>query len=57
MAIPLVAFDADYYAVLDLVEVERTLDSLQFVLLGAGAAPTLWRGPGGEGHGPLIARP
>ena len=41
VAIPLVAFDADYYAVLDLVEVERTLDSLQFVLLGAGAATTL----------------
>ena len=41
VAIPLVAFDADYYAVLDLVEVERTLDSLQFVLLGAGATTTL----------------
>jgi len=41
VAIPLVAFDADYYAVLDLVEVERTLDSLQIVLLGAGAATTL----------------
>ena len=41
VGIPLTAFDADYYAVVDLVEIEETLDDLQIILLGAGAATTI----------------
>ncbi|MDG2427270.1 MAG: ATP-binding protein [Acidimicrobiales bacterium] len=41
VGIPLTAFDADYYAVVDLVEIEETLEDLQIVLLGAGAATTI----------------
>ena len=37
VGIPLTAFDADYYAISDLSEVERTLDDLRYVLLGTGA--------------------
>ena len=37
VGIPLTAFDADYYAISDLSEVERTLDDLSYVLLGTGA--------------------
>ena len=41
VGIPLATFDADYYAVVDLVEVSETLDDLRFILLGAGAATTV----------------
>ena len=41
VGIPLVAFDADYYTISDLSEVERTLDDLRFVLLGTGAVTTI----------------
>ena len=41
VGIPLAAFDADYYAVVDLAEVSETLDDLRIVLLGAGAATTV----------------
>ena len=41
VGIPLTAFDADYYAVVDLVEVSETLDDLRIILLGAGAATTV----------------
>ena len=37
VGIPLTAFDADYYAISDLSEVERTLDDLRYVLLATGA--------------------
>ena len=40
VGIPLASFDADYYAVVDLVEVSDTLDDLRVILLGAGAATT-----------------
>ena len=41
VGIPLTAFDADYYAVVDLVEVSDTLDDLRIILLGAGAVTTV----------------
>ena len=41
VGIPLTAFDADYYAVVDLVEVSETLDDLRIILLGAGAVTTV----------------
>ncbi len=41
VGIPLSAFDADYYAVVDLAGITHTLDNLQYVLLGAGAATTV----------------
>ena len=41
VGIPLAAFDADYYAVVDLVEVSETLNDLRIILLGAGAATTV----------------
>ncbi len=41
VGIPLTAFDADYYTVVDLVEVSETLDNLRIILLGAGAATTV----------------
>jgi signal transduction histidine kinase len=37
VGIPLTAFDADYYAISDLSEVQQTLDNLRFILLGTGA--------------------
>lgn len=41
VGIPLSAFDADYYAVVDLAGITQTLDNLRYVLLGAGAATTV----------------
>jgi signal transduction histidine kinase len=41
IGIPLPAFDADYFAVADLADVEGTLDDLQIVLLSASAVATL----------------
>lgn len=41
VGIPLSAFDADYYAVVDLAAITATLDNLEYVLLGAGAATTI----------------
>ncbi|HAQ23518.1 MAG TPA: two-component sensor histidine kinase [Acidimicrobiaceae bacterium] len=41
VGIPLSAFDADYYAVVDLSDIIKTLDNLEYVLLGAGAATTV----------------
>ena len=41
VGIPLSAFDADYYAVVDLSGITQTLDNLRLVLLGAGAATTV----------------
>jgi len=41
VGIPLAAFDADYYAVVDLVEVSDTLDDLRIILLGTGAVTTV----------------
>ena len=37
VGIPLTAFDADYYTISDLSDVEQTLDDLRYVLLGTGA--------------------
>ena len=37
VGIPLAAFDADYYAISDLSEVEQTLNDLSYVLLGTSA--------------------
>jgi signal transduction histidine kinase len=41
VGIPLVAFDADYFAVVDLADVENTLGNLQIVLFGASIFATL----------------
>jgi len=41
IGIPLPAFDADYFAVVDLADVEGALDDLQIVLLSASAVATL----------------
>ncbi|MBS1265234.1 MAG: Sensor histidine kinase MtrB [Acidimicrobiaceae bacterium] len=41
VGIPLTAFDADYFAVVDLADVEDTLGNLQIVLFGASIFATL----------------
>jgi len=57
VGIPLSAFDADYYAVVDLSGITRALDNLEYVLLGAGAATTAMAALRGSGASRRTLRP
>ena len=57
IGIPLPAFDADYFAVADLADVEGTLDDLQIVLLSASAVATLIAALFGSWVSQLTLRP